>query len=268
MEYLAARMTERRLAPLETLFWVGDSSSEMFIVQEGRVEVCIPDMSGREIRLAVLGPGDFLGEISLLDGGTRSATARALDNVVLVALGRRDFHACLLDFPTLAVGIINILSRRQRNTVEKLRGIRNVNEVLAETLTPWQQLAHTIARLAASPAFMMVHSICLGSLISINLVMGGRAIDPYPFPFLCFWASVEAIFLSMFILISQAMQGQKDRMRSEIEYQIALKLQLELMQVHQKLDEQSTLLRGRGMDSFGAVRKIDVPLVGEGAKSM
>ena len=238
-------MTQRTFAPLETLFWVGDAGNEMFVIQEGRVEICIPDTSGQEIRLAVLGPGDFLGEISLLDGGARSATARALDNVTLWEIGRRDFQSCLMDFPQVGVAVINVLSRRQRNTVEKLRGLRNVNEVLEERLTPWQRLAMGIATMAASPVFLMVHAVGVGSWIAVNLLLGKNAIDPFPFPFLCFWTSAEAIFLSLFILISQALQGQKDRMRGEVEYQVALKLQLEIMQVHQKLDEQGALLRQR-----------------------
>ena len=241
-EYLASRMSVRTLTPLETLFWVGDAGNEMFVVEEGNVEICIPDQGGKEIRLAILGPGEFLGEISLLDGGPRTATARALENAVLLVIAHADFRNCILDFPQVALNVIGILSRRQRQTVEKLRGIRNLNEVLQENLTHWQRLANAIAGMAASQSFLMVHALSFGAWILVNLLLRGRAIDPFPFPFLCFWASVEAIFLSLFILISQAMQGQKDRIRNEVEYQVALKLQLEMMQLHQKMDEQAMLL--------------------------
>ena len=64
-----------------------------------------------------------------------------------------------------------------------------------------------------------------------------RGPDPFPFPFLCFWTSCEAIFLSLFILISQDAQGRKDRLRTEMEYQVALKAQFEIMQLHRKMDE-------------------------------
>ncbi len=241
-EYLGSSISHRALTALETLFWVGDRGDEMFIIVSGRVEICIPDQGGKEIRLAILGAGDFLGEISLLDGGLRTATARAIDAVAMLVLSRQGFHDCMMRFPAVAIKIVGILSQRQRSTVEKLRGIRNLNEVADQTLSKWQTLANGIATLAASQAFLMTHAICFGGWILANIALGKIAPDGYPFPFLCFWTSCEAIFLSLFILISQAQQGQKDRIRNEVEYQIALKLQLEMMQLHHKLDEQSTAL--------------------------
>src|SRR5437764_711232 len=84
---------------------------------------------------------------------------------------------------------------KQRNTVEKLRGIRNLNEIMAETLTPWQKLSNSIAAMAASQAFLMTHAIAFGAWIAINLLLPKKnAPDPFPFPFLCFWTSCEAIF--------------------------------------------------------------------------
>jgi uncharacterized membrane protein len=252
--YLARALTPRRLGPLEPLFWVGDSGNDMFFIERGRLEICIPDLDGREIRLAVLGPGDFVGEISLLDGGARTATARAVGEVELLALNRADFHHCITRFPEVALKVVTILSERQRSTVEKLRGIRNLNEVLDQNLTRWQRLANAIADLAASQAFLMVHAIAMGAWLVINTSLSkDRAPDPFPFPFLCFWASVEAIFLSLFILISQSQQSQKDRLRNEVEYQIALKLQLEMMQLHRKMDEQSAILAQREEQNSGAL---------------
>ncbi len=241
--YLTATLAERALTPLETIFWVGDRGEELFVIQEGRVEICVPDHDGREIRLAVLGPGDFFGELSLLDGGTRSATARTLEETHVLVLDRTGFHDCMRRFPSMGLSVVNVLSRRQRETVEKLRGIRNLNEVLDQRLTRWQRLANAIADMAASKGFILTHAASFGGWIMANTLLGRRGLDPFPFPFLCFWASVEAIFLSLFILISQAMQGQKDRLRNEVEYQISLKMQLEMMQLHQKLDEQAAVLK-------------------------
>ncbi len=245
LDYLFSMMSARAVDPLETIFWVGDGGKEMFIIQSGYIEICIPDQGGKDIRLAVLGPGEFFGEISLLDHGPRTATARAIEHSSLLVLGMDAFHRCMIDFPTVAVSVVTALGRRQRSVVEKLRGIRNLNEVIAERLTPWQKLANAIATMAASQRFLMTHAVCFMSWIAINLLLRQRAIDPFPFPFLCFWASVEAIFLSLFILISQAMQGQKDRVRNEVEYQVAMKMQLELMQLHQKMD---LLVTGRERD--------------------
>src|SRR5205085_8288233 len=118
----------------------------------------------------------------------------------------------------------------------KLRGIRNLNDVMDEKLTTWQRIAKAIATIAASRAFLFAHAVGFVAWITVNLALGKRGFDPYPFPFLCFWSSSEAIFLSLFILISQNMQSQKDRLRTELEYQVALKAQFEIMQLHRKLD--------------------------------
>jgi len=150
--------------------------------------------------------------------------------------------------------MMTVLGKRQRESVDKLRGIKNLNEVMEERLTAWQHVAHTIAALAASQYFLFTHAVAFGAWIIFNLLAGSHGPDPFPFPFLCFWTSCEAIFLSMFILISQNVQSQKDRLRTELEYQVALKAQFEIMQLHrrveelpEKLLEQLSLSRGQGV---------------------
>jgi uncharacterized membrane protein len=225
------------VAPHEPLFWIGDAGSDFYIIREGSVTISCPDHGGKEIPLAILGAGDFLGEISLLDGGPRTATARAGPaGATALVLGREDFQQFIRDCPSAAFHIMAVLGRRQRDTVERLRGIRNLEEVMEDRMTRWQRAATFIAALAGGKKFLLTHAACFAAWIVINLALGKRAADPFPFAFLCFWASVEAIFLSLFIMISQNLQTQKDRVRTELDYQVAMKVQLEIMQLHQKID--------------------------------
>jgi uncharacterized membrane protein len=236
---LSRTLVRRELAPHEPLFWVGDAGSDFYIVGSGHIAISCPDHSGREITLATLKAGDFLGEISLLDGGPRTATARAAGSgaASVLALGRDAFQQFIRRCPSAAVHVMAVLGRRQRETVDRLRGIRSLDEVMQDRATPWQKVANAIAALAGGQRFLLAHAICFGSWIALNLTMKkGAAPDPFPFPFLCFWASVEAIFLSLFIMISQNLQAQKDRVRTELDYQVAMKVQLEIMQLHQKMD--------------------------------
>lgn len=235
---LAGMLQPVTLEPNQVLFWIGEPGREFFVITRGRVHLTYPDHTGREITLAILGPGDFLGEIALLDGGPRTATARAAGTPVsLLSLNRDQFHQFITQNPLSAIHMMSILGGRQRETVERLRGIRNVNEVLEEQASRWQRIAAGIAAAAASEPFLLAHAILFGTWITVNAFLGrARAPDPFPFPFLCFWASVEAIFLSLFIMVSQNIQGKKDRIRTEIEYQVALKMQVEIMQLHQKID--------------------------------
>lgn len=236
---LARRITVRDIPRGEHVFWIGEKGVDFFVIVSGRVLITYPDGDGKEITLAVLETGDFFGEISLLDGGPRTASARAASDCSLLRLDRDQFFKFIADYPSAAAHIMTALGRRQRETVDKLRGIKNLNEVMDQKLTTWEKAAHTIASLAASPYFLLGHAVAFGTWIIGNLALRSHAPDPFPFMFLCFWTSCEAIFLSMFIMISQNVQGQKDRLRTELEYQVALKAQFEIMQLHRKLDELS-----------------------------
>jgi CRP/FNR family transcriptional regulator, cyclic AMP receptor protein len=240
---LVEMLQRRTLDPNEALFWIGDQGDEFYVIESGKIHLTFPDNSGREMSLATLGPGDFLGELALLDGDPRTATARAVGDTVVLALNRENFLNFINTNPSAAIHIMRVLGRRQRETVDRLRGIRNVNEIIEEqTSTPWQKVADMIATAASSQYFLWIHAIAMAGWLTLNISLGPKGPDPYPFPFLCFWTSCEAIFLSMFILVSQNAQARKDRVRTDIEYQIALKMQLEVMQLHQKIDRFDTLL--------------------------
>src|SRR6266478_9740297 len=136
---LALVLKRRDFAPHEPLFWIGDAGSDFYIIREGHVCISCPDQSGKEIPLATLATGDFLGEISLLDGGPRTATARAASaGTTVLVLGREDFQQFIRLCPSAAVHVMTILGRRQRNTVERLRGIRNLEEVMQDRMTHWE----------------------------------------------------------------------------------------------------------------------------------
>jgi CRP-like cAMP-binding protein len=227
----------REFAAQEVIVWMGAPGDEFFVVKSGQVSISVPDTSGKEIVLAELGAGAFFGEISLLDSGPRTATVRARTPVTVLALGGVAFGEFVMQYPAMALHMLRVLGNRQRQTVEKLRGIRNLNEIVEERLTTWQKVASGIARMASSQAFLMTHAVLFGSWISLNIAMGKHGPDPFPFPFLCFWTSCEAIFLSLFILVAQDQQTRKDRMRTELDYQVAVRMQLEISQLHRKVDQ-------------------------------
>jgi CRP-like cAMP-binding protein len=221
----------------DAFFWVGEPGDELFVIRSGRVSISVPDHGGREITLAELGPGSMFGEIALLDGGPRTATARARTDAEVLVLERSAFVGFIERHPSAALHVMRVLGERQRQTVEKLRGIRNLNEIVEERLGPWERTAKGIAAMASSMPFLAAHAVTFVGWIVANVVAGpAGAVDPFPFPFLCFWSSTEAIFLSLFILVAQDHQSRKDRSRTELEYQVALKMQVEMMQLHQKLD--------------------------------
>lgn len=248
---LASLLKAKRFGPGEAIVWIGEPGREFFIIEQGKVAIVIPDESGRELVLASLGPGAFFGEISLLDGGPRTATARAETDCTLMELGRDDFLHFVKRFPGAAIHIMTVLGQRQRETNEKLRGIKNVNEVMAEKVTPAQIALERIAACLASNKWLVANLIFFAFWISVNVVLwrmphpDGKARffdEPPTFFTLGFIITMEAILLSMFVLASQKRQADRDRVRADLEYQVNVKAHLEVMQLHQKVDRLEVLL--------------------------
>jgi CRP-like cAMP-binding protein len=131
-------MRRRHIAPGETLFAEGDTSDEAYLIRSGRVEVLKATPHGAA-RLAVLGPGDVLGEMGLLQERPRSAGARALDALVLDAVSRDEFTALLTRDPAQAMDILRVLFERLRNMNERL-GEQSMFPTAAGTSAPQVRL--------------------------------------------------------------------------------------------------------------------------------
>ena len=233
---LAESLQQKQVAATQPIFWVGDDGNEFYLINHGHVRLSAPDDDGEEITIAELTDGQFFGELALLDGGRRTATARAVVDSTLFTLDRTAFQQFMLKHPAAMLQMVAVLGRRQREMVEKLRGAANVNDVFKEQTTAWNRVADMIATVSASKGFVITHATAVILWVSANLILGPHGWDPYPFMFLAMWASLEAIFLSMFVLISQNRQGEKDRIRNDLDYQVNRKAHLEVMQLHEKMD--------------------------------
>ena len=233
---LAGLLKEQRVAAQQPVFWIGDEGADFYVIQVGRVAVCAPDEVGHEVKLASLGPGDFFGELSLLDGGPRTATVRAENDAILLSLSRHDFLEFVRRNPSTAIHIMTVLGHRQREMVEKMRGLKNVNQVAEERMNVWYRIADKVAAVAASGTFLGLHVLWFAGWIIPNVVRGDQGFDPFPFGLLTMIVSLEAIILSIIIMVSQNRAGEKDRIRADLDYQVNVKAHLEVMQLHRKID--------------------------------
>lgn len=233
---LAGLMKERLFGANEPIFWIGDRGDELFLIRSGRVQVSYPDETGREQTLAVLEDGAFFGDLSLLDGGVRTASIRSVDPTHCLTLSRSDFIKFLETHPTASVDVLSVVGTRQREILEKLRGVTNANLLIEQKSTAWQRIADFIAAISANQWFVAFHLVWFGCWIGFNLIKGSNGPDPYPFGLLTMIVSLEAIFLSIFVLVSQNRSGEKDRIRADADYQVNLKAQHEIMQLHGKID--------------------------------
>jgi CRP/FNR family cyclic AMP-dependent transcriptional regulator len=109
------RLTSRRRFPKDTVvFFENEEGDSFFMILEGRIKVTILGDDGREVILSMLGPGDFFGEMALLDNEPRSATAIAVEESELLSLHRTDFQAVLTDNRSITSALIKVLTARLR----------------------------------------------------------------------------------------------------------------------------------------------------------
>jgi uncharacterized membrane protein len=223
----------------ETLFNAGEPGESLFVVRSGSVELFIKDTVGQKIVLTISEAGDLFGELSLLDSGPRTATAVALTDTELLMLDRDDLLLLFQKRPDAALNMLAAMSTMTRKADELLRTrvSRNVNEEMEEHSTPLQHIADWIAWFSGSMPFLIINAAWFIIWISLNtLNLGVPAFDPYPFGLLTMIVSLEAIFLSCFVLVSQNRQAEKDRVRADIEYEVNVKAELEVAHLHEKTD--------------------------------
>lgn len=110
----------RELAKGELLFAEGEDSSELYVVQEGRIAISTRSSDGRESMVAVMENGGLFGEMGLFDGGPRSAEARALVDSTLVEVGYEDVRTAIQQRPEVLWVIVRLLAQRIRATDEAL----------------------------------------------------------------------------------------------------------------------------------------------------
>jgi len=237
---LAKMIDHTAVAQGEIIFRHGDPGDCLYVISKGEIEISVQDHSGQKIVLAKPNVGDFFGELSLLDGGARTATATSLADCDLLIVDRNDLLGFLQSKPAAALDILAVMGQRIRQADDLLRGrvTRNVNEEVEDNRTLLQKSADWIAEFSGSIPFLGLHVLWFATWISLNVdvVPIIPKFDPYPFGLLTMVVSLEAIVLSVFVLLSQNRQATKDRVRSDIEYEINLKAELEIAHLHEKVD--------------------------------
>ncbi len=117
---LRATMARVELSRAEVLFHEGDPGDRLYVIIDGKVKLGRASGDGRENLLAILGPGEMFGELSLFDPGPRNATATAVADTVLIGVGNEDLTQWLTGRPDVARQLLRALARRLRRTNEAL----------------------------------------------------------------------------------------------------------------------------------------------------
>lgn len=221
---LATKLEERRVEADEAVFLQGDPGKSMFIIRDGAVDVCVGEGKAK-VCLASLFTGQYFGEMSLLDGAPRSATAIAIKPTTLFALNHDDFVEFIMKTPKAALSIMAELGERMRHTNEIMsrQVSRNVIEEEEERLTFGQHIADQIAKFGGSWTF--IGAFCL--FMAVWMILGQTLkFDKLPFIFLNLMLSTIAALQAPVIMMSQNRQSFKDKLLATNDYQCNLKSEI------------------------------------------
>src|SRR5205809_3764518 len=218
------------------LFRHGEQGDAMYIIERGKVRICVQTLDGHQFTLSELGRGDFFGEMSLLDGQHRSADALVSEDARLAVLSRDHFLSFMRSNPNVALEMLTALANRLRRTDELLRHsvTRNVNVEEAAQLTLADRAADLIAEFGGSWKFILAAVLFFNLWVLINTFTNSR-FDVFPYLLLSTVINMLTLIQAPIILMSQNRQSLKDRLRAEIDYQINLRNELALAEIIERL---------------------------------
>lgn len=120
---IAGRTVQRRYRKGNVIFVQGEAGERCFVIASGMVKISAYHQDGREAVLAVLGPGDVLGELALFEQSPRSADASALEDAVLLSLDAQSLNEAILHHPEIGLALLHVLGLRLRQANESFQDI-------------------------------------------------------------------------------------------------------------------------------------------------
>ena len=253
---LASQVELRTFAPRQRIYKMNDSSGQAYILLSGTVQVTTIDDDQQEVIVDQPAPGEFFGFASMLDQTPHQTNATALDQCNCIEVDRHDVSVLLQRKPLAGMDLLAVLGRQfhAAQQLVRIRARRNPNEVIAEETTLGERIADSVAHFGGSWTFIIIFMVFLLIYAGINVSLGKAAWDPYPFILLNLFLSMLAAVQAPVIMMSQNRQDQKDRLRSELDYDVNRRAESEIQGLARKLnlladklDDIEDLIRDRRM---------------------
>ena len=244
LEQLAAEVDQVKFAADEIVFNEQDKGDALYVVESGSVRIWVLDEDVKPVTLAELKPGEFFGELAVLDRGPRSTNATTVGETILHRLSSDDFQAFLMKHPDVAIDVICELGARMRQTnmLVSQRATRNINVEMAERATIGQRIADKVASFGGSWTFIIIYVSFLVAWMAFNTFVlvhygtgeNGAEFDPYPYILLNLMLSMTAALQAPIIMMSQNRAAEKDRLAAEQDFKVNLKSELMLEELMRK----------------------------------
>ncbi len=251
LEKMSGLMVNLSFHATETIFLEREPGDAPYVVDSGKVRIWVRDGDANEVTLSELEPGDFFGEMSVLDGGKRSANATALVDTTLHCLRREEFEGFLIEHPKAALEVIRGIGARlrQTNLLVSERMTRNANIVHERNLSTLDRIAIVITDKVGSVGFFLIIAgwtllwTGYNLLASVVPTLHWPAFDPFPaFVAYLLISNVIQILLMPLIMVGQNLQGRHAETRAELDFEINQKAEKEVMATLIHLERNTELL--------------------------
>src|SRR6185295_13121160 len=244
LEKLAKEVDQVDYKAGEVIFNERDKGDALYVVETGVVQIWVMDEDVKPVTLAELKPGEFFGELAVLDQGDRSTSATAIEDTHLHRLSSEDFQQFLLEHPDVAIDVICEIGARMRQTNQLVsqRASRNINQEMDQKATIGQRVADKVASFGGSWAFIFIYVGALLLWMTLNSYVlahyghgeNGAQFDPYPYILLNLMLSMTAALQAPVIMMSQNRAAEKDRLAAEQDFKVNLKSELMLEELIRK----------------------------------
>lgn len=250
---LAQQVELRNFATRQRIYKMGEPGDRAYILMSGGVTVTTIDEDQQEVTVHNPSHGEFFGFASMLEQTSHQTTAVATEEAVCLEVDRNDIAALLEKKPMAGLDMMTVLARQFHASQEliRVRAARNPNEIYEEEETFGERIADVVASFGGSWTFIITFLTVLIAYVTVNNVLGKKAWDVYPYILLNLFLSMLAAIQAPVIMMSQNRQDKKDRLRSELDFDVNVRAESEiqtlsrkLTELHDKLDDVDELLRG------------------------
>src|SRR5256885_12866184 len=237
-EVLANQVEVKTFAPRQRIYKMGDAGDRAYVLVSGSVRVTTVDEDNQEVVVDQPSKGEFFGFASMLEQTPHQTTAIAQEETVCIEVDRHDIQVLLERKPHAGMDMLAVLGRQfhAAQQLVRVRAARNPNEVIEEEETLGERIADRVASFGGSWTFIVSFGIVLVSYTVLNIGLARRAWDPYPFILLNLFLSMLAAIQAPIIMMSQNRQDKKDRLRSELDFDVNRRAESEIQGLAHKIN--------------------------------
>jgi CRP/FNR family cyclic AMP-dependent transcriptional regulator len=249
---LATQVELKTFAARERIYKKEQPGGQAYVLLSGKVRVTTVDEDQQEVVVDEPAAGEFFGFASMLEQTAHHTSAIAMEETRCVEVSRDDIAVLLNRKPLAGMDLLTALSRQLHAAQDlvRTRASRNPNELIQEESTFAERIADHVARFGGSWTFIITFGVWMTVYTAINILLGTKAWDPYPFILLNLFLSALAAIQAPVIMMSQNRQDTKDRLRGELDFDVNKRaasdiqgLSRKLNLLDEKIDDIGSMLR-------------------------